>query len=365
MITVRLRGLTKTFSYGSVVAVDNLTLDIPAGELVALLGPSGCGKTTTLKMIAGLIQPDKGDVLFDGESVLDVPVDKRNVGMVFQRYLLFPHMNVFSNVAFGLKMRRVPKDEMQQRVDEVLRLVRLEGFEKRHPAQLSGGQMQRVAIARAVVTNPNLLLMDEPLANLDAKLRLEMREFIRSLQRRLGITSMFVTHDQAEAAVLADSVAVMFDGEIHQFGKPRDLFNRPRSTTVADFMGSTNFISGTVKSEEANICIVESCMGKSKIEYSGDADVGQEVLFTIRPEHIEIDYCHVLEPGSQNTYRGDVSDIIYEGGLVKYFVECEGQKLQVHDRSTRFLADVRELSVYFDPERLWIIPEEIQSDLRP
>ena len=364
MITVGLCGLTKTFSQGSVVAVDNLTLDIPAGDLVALLGPSGCGKTTTLKMIAGLLQPDKGDVLFDGESVLEVPVDKRNVGMVFQRYVLFPHMNVFNNVAFGLKMRRMPKNETQQRVDEVLALVRLEGLKKRHPAQLSGGQMQRVAIARAVVTNPNLLLLDEPLANLDAKLRLEMREFIRSLQRRLGITSMFVTHDQAEAAVLADKVAVMFDGQIHQFGEPRDIFTCPRSIKVADFMGSTNFIKASVKSKEADTCVVESCVGESRIDHSGDVSVGQEVLFTIRPEHIDIDYCHILEPGSPNTYRVDVSDIIYEGGLVKYFVECEGEELQVHDRSTRFLTDVRELSVYFDPKRLWIIPEDIQGDLR-
>jgi ABC-type Fe3+/spermidine/putrescine transport system ATPase subunit len=225
--------------------------------------------------------------------------------------------------------------------------------------------MQRVAIARAVVTRPNLLLMDEPLANLDAKLRLEMREFIRSLQRRLGITSMFVTHDQSEAAVLADKVAVMFDGQIHQFGVPRDLFTRPRSTTVADFMGSTNFIEGTIKSKEATTCLVESCLGESRITYPGDMGVGTEVLFTIRPEHIDIDYCHILEPGGQNTYRVDVNDTIYEGGLVKYFVECNGQGLQVHDRSTRFLTDVHELSVYFDPERLWIIPQDTQSDLTP
>jgi ABC-type Fe3+/spermidine/putrescine transport system ATPase subunit len=266
-------------------------------------------------------------------------------------------MNVFENVAFGLKMRKVPKNEIQQRVDEVLGLVQLQGFEKRHPAQLSGGQMQRVAIARAVVTNPDLMLMDEPLANLDAKLRLEMREFIRSLQRRLKITSIFVTHDQSEAAVLADSVAVMFDGKIHQFGVPRDIFTYPQSVTVADFMGSTNFIEGTVKTVEADYGIVESCMGDCKINHPGDVSVGQDVMFTIRPEHIEVDYCHVLDPDTENTYRVSIKDTIYEGGLVKYFVECQGQDLQVHDRSTRFLTDVKELSVYTDPDRLWIIPE--------
>ena len=357
MITVGLRNLTKTFSSGSVVAVDNLNLDMPPGELVALLGPSGCGKTTTLKMIAGLIEPDKGDIKFDDKSVLEVPVEKRNVGMVFQRYVLFPHMTVFDNVAFGLKMRKVPKAELKQRVDEVLDLVHLEGYEKRHPAQLSGGQMQRVAIARAVVTNPTLMLMDEPLANLDAKLRLEMREFIRSLQRRLKITTIFVTHDQSEAAVLADTVAVMFDGKIHQFGVPRELFTYPQSVTVADFMGSTNFIKGTVKSKQDGHSIVESCMGDCRINSPGEVSPGQEVLFTIRPEHIEVDYCHALDPDGENTYRVNVLDTIYEGGLVKYFVECQGQDLQVHDRSTRFLTDVKELSVYTDPDRLWIIPE--------
>ena len=360
MISVDLRGLTKNF--GSVVAVNDLTLDIPAGRLVALLGPSGCGKTTTLKMIAGLIEPTRGDVLFDGESMVDVPAEKRNVGMVFQRYVLFPHMNVFDNIGFGLKMRKVPKDELRQRVADVMELVHLQGYEKRHPAQLSGGQQQRVAIARAVILDPTVMLMDEPLANLDAKLRLNMREFIRSLQRRLEITTVFVTHDQAEAAVLADEVAVMFDGQIHQFGQPRDLFNQPASPVVADFMGSTNFIKGVIKKTSGDSCIVGNCcVGEVKIGCDTESLAeGQHVLFTIRPEHIEIDYCHVLEPGDTNTYRVKVSDVIYEGGLVKYFVECDdGQALQIHDRSTRFLTDAEELSVYFDPARLWIIPQDM------
>jgi putative spermidine/putrescine transport system ATP-binding protein len=340
-----------------VVAVNSLDLDIPAGNLVALLGPSGCGKTTTLKMIAGLIEPDNGDITFDGESVLEVPVDKRNVGMVFQRYVLFPHMNVFDNVAFGLKMRKVPKDELKRRVDEVLGLVQLQGFEKRHPAQLSGGQMQRVAIARAVVTNPTLMLMDEPLANLDAKLRLEMREFIRSLQRRLQITTIFVTHDQSEAAVLADTVAVMFDGKIHQFDKPRALFTNPESWKVAEFLGATNFLQGVVKRAEAGTCIVESPLGECMISVAQDVNVGDEVMFVIRPEHVEINYCNLLEPSGDNTYRAEVHDVIYEGGLVKYFVKIGDQMIQVHDRSTRFLTDAEELSVFFDTDRLWIIPQ--------
>jgi len=359
VITVSLHGLTKRF--GSVVAVNNLALNIPAGRLVALLGPSGCGKTTTLKMIAGLLDPNHGDILFDGQSVLDTPAEKRNVGMVFQRYVLFPHMNVFDNIAFGLKMRKVPKAELHTRVEEVMQLVHLEGYEKRHPAQLSGGQMQRVAIARAVVTDPALMLMDEPLANLDAKLRLEMREFIRALQRRLKITTVFVTHDQSEAAVLADEVAVMFDGKIHQFGEPISLFTKPASLMVADFMGSTNFINGLVKRVDKGSCLVDSCLGECKIAGGKDLAVGQRVLFTIRPEHIEVDYCEDRDPSNANTYQVTVSDMLYEGGLVKYFVECGGQKLQVHDRSTRVMSEKPELSVYFDPERLWIIPEDLRG----
>jgi ABC-type Fe3+/spermidine/putrescine transport system ATPase subunit len=358
MISVGLRNLTKIF--GDVVAVDDLTLDIPEGNLVALLGPSGCGKTTTLKMISGLIEPTDGDILFDGKSVLDIPAEKRNIGMVFQRYVLFPHMNVFDNIAFGLKMRKIPKKEIQKRVDEVINLVQLTGLEKRHPSQLSGGQQQRVAIARAVVTNPTLMLMDEPLANLDAKLRLEMREFIRDLQRRLEITTIFVTHDQSEAAVLADIVAVMFNGCIHQFDDPTHIFNHPRSYTVAEFMGSANFIKGFVKQFENGSVIVDCALGKEcRINISEEfaIDKGQEILFTIRPDHIEIDYCDEMNSNAPNTFRLQRNDVIYEGGLVKYFLSNQDMGLQVHDRSTRLLTEEKELSIYLSPDLLWIIPE--------
>ena len=359
MITVHLQNLSKHF--GSVVAVDNLDLEIPAGDLIAMLGPSGCGKTTTLKMISGLLEPTTGDILFNDDSVLDLPAEKRNIGMVFQRYVLFPHMNVYDNVAFGLKMQGLPKPEIKTRVDEVLDLVQLSELGKRHPAQLSGGQQQRVAIARAVVTNPNLMLMDEPLANLDAKLRLEMREFIRNLQKRLGITTIFVTHDQAEAAVLADQVAVMFAGQIHQFATPIEIFNQPSSQTVATFMGSTNFIKGTVTNVNNGSAIVDCALGKDcqiSVHEGLTLDKGQDVLFTIRPDHVEINYSSQLDMKAANTYKVKRDDWIYEGGLVKYFLHCDEVGLQVHDRSTRLLTEEEDLAVYFDPDRLWVIPKD-------
>ena len=247
MTQLELSSLVKRF--GDVTAVKGISLLVKPGSLVALLGPSGCGKTTTLRMIAGLEQPTEGDIRFNEESVLHLPPDKRNIGMVFQRYVLFPHMNVEKNVSFGLRMRGIEKVEIDKRVADVLEIVQLKGFEKRFPSQLSGGQQQRVAIARTVITNPRLMLMDEPLSNLDAKLREEMRAFITDLQKRLQLTTVFVTHDQVEAIELADQIGVMFDGEIVQFGTPEDIFNHPVNARVADFMGATNLIKGKLLSK--------------------------------------------------------------------------------------------------------------------
>ena len=297
-ISVGLRGLGKRF--GGVVAVDDLTVDIPAGKLVALLGPSGCGKTTTLRLIAGLTEPSEGDILFDGTSVLPVPTERRNIGIVFQRYVLFPHLTVFDNVAFGLRMRRVPKGEIGRRVREVLALVRLDGLERRRPAELSGGQMQRVALARAIVTNPGVMLLDEPLANLDAKLRLELRELIRSLQRRLAMTTIFVTHDQAEAAALADRVAVMFDGRLHQYAEPRELFEHLTSTRVAEFLGAANLFTGVVRDAEPGRCVVETALGPCAVAPAGEVRAGERVTLTIRPEQVDIGSCDPRTPARPN-----------------------------------------------------------------
>ena len=247
MTDLKLCGIAKKF--GAFTALEGLDLEIRSGELVSLLGPSGCGKTTTLRLISGLDVPTRGQILFDDRDVSAVSIQQRNVGMVFQRYALFPHMNVERNVSFGLRVRGLPQAEIVRQVDAMLDVVQLAEFRHRFPAQLSGGQMQRVAIARTLITNPAVLMMDEPLANLDTKLRGEMRVFIRGLQRRLGITLVFVTHDQVEALELSDRVAVMFNGRIEQYDAPAAIYHRPETTAVARFFGMPNLFEATVRTD--------------------------------------------------------------------------------------------------------------------
>jgi putative spermidine/putrescine transport system ATP-binding protein len=244
-----LRRLSK--AYGAVTAVDRISLDVAPGEFLALLGPSGCGKSTVLRLVAGLVEPDGGQVLLAGDDVTRVPVHRRNVGLVFQSYALFPHMTVFDNVAFGPRRRKAPEAEVRPRVERVLDLVRLGGLERRHPRELSGGQQQRVALARALVTEPRVLLLDEPLSNLDALLRDEMRVELKRLQERLGTTMIFVTHDQAEALALADRVAVMDRGRVEQVGRPEEVYRRPATAFVARFLGRANFLAGVVARQDA------------------------------------------------------------------------------------------------------------------
>jgi spermidine/putrescine ABC transporter ATP-binding subunit len=242
---LELRDVARTFD-GGVVAVDALSLQVEAGEFVSLLGPSGCGKTTTLRVIAGFIEPDAGQVLIKGADVTDLPPERRDIGMVFQSYALFPHMTVEANVAYGLRMRRVASDDRRRRTAEALELVRLGELAQRYPGQLSGGQQQRVALARAMVIRPSVLLLDEPLSNLDAKLRQEMRSEIRQLQQHLQITTVFVTHDQEEALTMSDRVAVMNRGRVEQVGPPRAIYREPRTRFVAEFIGEGNFFEGRV-----------------------------------------------------------------------------------------------------------------------
>ena len=237
---LEISSLTKRYKEGITPAVADVSLSVAEGEFLALLGPSGCGKTTTLRMIAGLIDPTSGTVTVDGKDITHAPVHKRSVGMVFQSYALFPHLDVKSNVAYGLQMRRVPKAEITKRVADVLKLVRLDHLADRRITALSGGQQQRVALARAVVIHPQLFLMDEPLSNLDAKLRDAMRNEIRGIQQRMGITSVFVTHDQGEALTMADKIAVMSEGKLEQFGSPTDIYERPATRFVAEFVGQAN-----------------------------------------------------------------------------------------------------------------------------
>jgi iron(III) transport system ATP-binding protein len=276
---VRVEGVTKRF--GPVVAVDNVTLDIPSGKLVTLLGPSGCGKTTTLRMIAGLEWPTAGRVFIGDEDVTPLPAANRNVTMVFQAYALFPHLTVFENIAYGLRVARRPEEEIRDRVREVMDLVGLPGLQQRYPAQLSGGQQQRVAVARALVMKPRVLLFDEPLSNLDAKLRKRVRADIRLLQQELGITSVYVTHDQAEALAISDVVVVMNQGRIEQIGTPADLYRRPATHFVADFIGEANLLPGRYADGRVTV-------GPFMFPFRQDAIASGSVTVLMRPEAIAV-----------------------------------------------------------------------------
>lgn len=308
MATLELQGLTKRF--GDFTAVDSMNLKAADGEMIALLGGSGCGKTTTLRMIAGFAEPTSGEILVNGKSVVSVPSYRRNIGIFFQNYALFPHMSVYENVAFGLKLQKLPKAEIKERVEQMLALAKLTGTEKRYPRQLSGGQQQRVALARALVTRPSILLLDEPLSNLDAKLRIEMQVEIKRIQKELGITTIIVTHDHEEAVSLADRVIVMNAGQILQIGTPQDIFDRPASPFIADFMGFSTFLHGTVSGTDGAMRLIrcgshELQVPASSASYLKDGDA---CILAIRSENIL--------PAAQegvNTVRGTVKSATYKG----------------------------------------------------
>lgn len=305
-----LSGLTK--SYGDANAVDRVTLRIAAGELVALLGPSGCGKTTTLRMIAGLVEPTEGDILIGDARVTHVPSHRRNIGMLFQNYALFPHLTVAENVAFGLKMRGLRKGEIKKKVDEALATVQLSSFAGRSPAALSGGQQQRVALARAIVIEPSLLLLDEPLGALDKNLRESMQVELRRIQKRLGITAVLVTHDQEEALTMADRIVIMRGGKLEQVGTPEEVYSRPVNRFVANFIGAANILRGNVIGKEAgNVVVRLTCGGRVRLP-SVDAPEG-DVLICVRPEAIVLS--RALQSGNEvdNGADATIEQIAYRG----------------------------------------------------
>ena len=314
MARVTLEGLSKSF--GADVAVHGLDLAMPAGAFCALLGPSGCGKTTTLRMIAGLERPSGGRVLFDGADMGDVPPRRRDVGMVFQRYALFPHMSVRDNVGFGPSVRGLPRLERESRVDAMLEVVRLSELGHRFPAQLSGGQMQRVAIARTLVTEPRVLLMDEPLANLDTGLRAEMRGFIRDLQRRLGLTTILVTHDQTEAMELADHVAVMLDGRLAQWGTPERLYAAPASLAVARFLGARNVLAGRIVEGDR----VMLPLGTLAVAPGHGLAAGTAVHAVLREEALDV--LTGDGSGGDGTLAGRIAARTFHGATVSYEIEA-------------------------------------------
>jgi putative spermidine/putrescine transport system ATP-binding protein len=307
MSTVTLTRLSK--HYGTTVAVADVSLTVAEGELVALLGPSGCGKTTTLRMVAGFIPPTAGSITIGGRDVTHLPPHRRDTGMVFQSYALFPHMTVAENVAFGLEMRKVPKAERDSRVAEALRLVRLDQLGGRFPRQLSGGQQQRVALARALVVKPGVFLLDEPLSNLDAKLRAEVRVEIRTLQQRLRLTTLFVTHDQEEALTMADRLVVMHKGVVQQVGTPEELYERPANAFVAGFIGKSNFFPGRL--ESAGLFRTDGGLALT-CAVDGVAP-GAPALLALRPERIALD----PSAPSDNTLPGTVAMVTYLGALTE------------------------------------------------
>ncbi|WP_438483481.1 ABC transporter ATP-binding protein [Oleiharenicola lentus] len=355
MISIQVKQLTKQF--GSVVALHGLDLTINPGELFFLLGPSGCGKTTLLRSLAGFYIPEKGQILFGNEDVTRLEPHKRNTGMMFQSYALWPHMTVAQNVAFGLEERKVPAAEIKKRVGDALASVRMDVYADRKPNQLSGGQQQRVALARALVIRPRCLLLDEPLSNLDAKLRLEMRTEIRRVCKEFQLTTVYVTHDQKEALSIADRMAILDHGHILQVGTPREVYKRPTRKIVANFIGETDFLPGKVLGIVGNHVTVETAVGKFDGVF-GDPTcipaVGAEVTVSIRPECWELH----RNPEARNVVRGRIGESIYLGEVAQYeFITGNGAKLKIFERNPRFVdgATRGELYATVEPEDVVVL----------
>ena len=345
---VELRGVSKSFD-GELV-LDHIDLDIYDNEFLTLLGPSGCGKTTTLRMIGGFETPDEGDVIFLGERINDLPAHKRNVNTVFQRYALFPHLNVYDNVAFPLREKKAPKDEIDRKVTEMLRLVKLTGFEKRNVTRLSGGQQQRVAIARALVNHPQVLLLDEPLGALDLKLRKDMQQELKNIQKATGITFVFVTHDQEEALSMSDTIVVMAEGRIQQIGTPTDIYNEPQNAFVADFIGESNIVDGIMREDY-------------KVTFSGHTfecvDKGfaknEAVDVVVRPEDVDI------VPLEKGMLQGLVTSVTFMGVHYEIIVDISGFKWMI--QTTDFVAEGENVGIYIEPDAIHIMKKSEYSGM--
>jgi iron(III) transport system ATP-binding protein len=349
---VELRKLRKL--YGKTVAVDGVDLDIGKGEFMTFLGPSGCGKTTTLRMIAGLIEPTEGEISVGGKLLSSpgtkvVPPEKRNMGMVFQSYAVWPHMTVFENVAFPLRNLKKSKEEIGKRVRAALELVKLDGLEDRYPSNLSGGQQQRVALARAMAIEPDILLFDEPLSNLDAKLREEMRFELKEIQRRIGVTSIYVTHDQAEAMAISDRIAVMSHGQIKQIGKPREIYDSPEDPFTAEFIGLANFFPGKATSEKT-VCLA----GRQELEIDGcrELNMGADVILSIRPHNIKI-YKEVNK--TRNEVQGIVEKGAYLGDKVDYRVRVGDSILRIQTPPGEVFTEGTKVCLHLPAEKISVI----------
>jgi len=359
MAFIEIQNLFKRFK--NVVAVNHVQLEVNKGEMLTLLGPSGCGKTTTLRCIAGLEKPEEGDIVIDGKPMLSkgfIHPSKRGIGMVFQNYAVWPHMKVFNNIVYGLKLQKISKKSIQERAQQVVGLVGLNGLEDRYPAQLSGGQQQRVALARALVSNPKVLLLDEPLSNLDAKLREKMRFEIKSLVRRMGITSVYVTHDQAEAMVISDRIAVMDSGNIVQIGTAQEIYKKPSNRFVADFIGTMNFMSGEVVEaiQDTNAVYVRTEFSEKMLCTTSDTTAttpGKKVYASIRPEDVEI----FTEPpqGRENLFKCTITHKAYLGNFLYLFVSVDGTMIRVQVPHNLPQEEGQELYLFLNPEKCMVL----------
>jgi spermidine/putrescine transport system ATP-binding protein len=355
-VEVGLYGVTKRF--GATVAVDNVTLEIGRGEFFSLLGPSGCGKTTSLRMIAGFEEPDGGRVELTGNDIVGVPPYKRNVNTVFQSYALFPHMTVAENVAFGLKRKKLAKHEVRDRVREYLELVELPTYDDRRPGQLSGGQQQRVALARALVNEPAVLLLDEPLGALDLKLRKQMQLELMRIQREVGVTFVYVTHDQEEALVMSDRLAVMSEGRVEQIGCPEDIYERPATRFVAGFIGTSNIVEADVAGRAGDLLQLESAPGDRLLVAAPDGRSvrpGDTLAFTVRPEKLRIAPENEPVPDRCCTVLGTVADVVYQGVSTQLVVHTDaGTTLVVFRQNDERVSDAgvpgNRVRLVWDPE---------------
>lgn len=368
---LQLIDIVKTFGAGNneVTAVDHVNLDIAPGEFITLLGPSGCGKTTTLRMIAGFENATSGKVMLDGENMVSLPPNRRPMSMVFQSYALFPHLNVRQNVQYGLKLKKLPKAQMDEEVDVALTAMNLTNLADRAPNQLSGGQQQRVALARAMVMKPKVMLFDEPLSNLDAKLRVKMRQEIRHLQRRLGITSIYVTHDQSEAMSLSDRIVVMNSGRIEQIATPEEIYRRPASVFVADFVGRANFVPAKISAtlSEANMAVendkgvpvqVETLHQTAQVHAHPDALQAKSTTLLIRPESIHLQRLTAEENAA---CIGTILAAVFYGETVEYEVDTAFGTLvcvSADPDERDILKEGERVSVSFESERAWLLREE-------
>ena len=343
--------------YGNVKAVDDLSLKVRDGELLTLLGPSGCGKTTILRCVSGFVKPDSGDIYLGDRKITEIPPQKRGIGLVFQNYALWPHMTVFQNLAFGLKMKKLSKNEIRQKVEHALALVQLEGFGDRYPRQLSGGQQQRVALSRALVLEPDILLLDEPLSNLDALLREQMRFEIAQIHKQAGITTIYVTHDQTEAMVISDRIAVLEKGRIMQLGTPLEIYSKPANKFVAGFMGTTNFIYGKVISFDKDYAEVTTDDGVTLIGRGRELKKGDEVDVAIRPESIKF-----LSPAEAKTtshepnlYEAEVVRASYIGELIDYQLKIKNHLIRARGEVRTPYAVGERIVIKLDPDQLAVL----------